>query len=232
VDDATFGERLQERVDYRFADRNLLREALTHKSYSNEQASGTAPHNERLEFLGDAVLDLAISDQTFRAFPELPEGEMTRVRAEVVSEASLARVGRALDLGVELRMGRGEARSGGRDKDSLLADACEALLGAIFLDGGFEAARAVVARLFADAVGEAVRRKVGVDHKTRLQELLQARFGRPPHYRLVEAVGPDHQRSYRVEVICDNEVLGAGNGRSKKAAEQAAAREALARIGD
>jgi ribonuclease-3 len=232
VDDATFGERLQERIEYRFADRNLLREALTHKSYSNEQVSGTVPHNERLEFLGDAVLDLAISDRTFRGFPDLPEGEMTRVRAEVVSEASLARVGRDLDLGAELRLGRGETRSGGRDKDSLLADACEALLGAIFLDGGFEAAQTVVERLFAEAVGEAVRRKVGVDHKTRLQELLQARFGRPPRYRLVEAAGPDHQRRYRVEVSCGNEVLGTGSGRSKKIAEQAAAREALARIGD
>ena len=222
---------LQQRIGYRFINPALLQEALTHKSFSNEQAEGTAPHSERLEFLGDAVLDLAISTLAFGNFPTFAEGELTRVRAEVVSEVSLARLARSLELGTLLQLGRGEARSGGRDKDSLLADACEALLGAVFLDGGFAAASAMVERLLGAALEQAARSKVGVDHKTRLQELLQSRLGRPPHYRLVETSGPDHERSYRVEVRCGEESLGCGSGRSKKAAEQEAARQALDRLG-
>ena len=222
---------LQQRIGYRFADPGLLSEALTHKSYSNEQADGLAPHSERLEFLGDAVLDLAISSLAFAAFPGFAEGELTRVRAEVVSEASLARIARALDLGAWLRLGRGEERSGGREKESLLADACEALLGAVFWDGGYPAACAVVEELFGPALADAAKSKTGADHKTRLQELLQSRFGRPPRYSLVETSGPDHQRHYRVEVHCGTDFLGTGSGRSKKAAEQEAAREALHRLG-
>lgn len=231
LEDSTGGGVLQEKIGYRFSNRDLLGEALTHKSYSNEQVAGNAPHNERLEFLGDAVLELAISERAFDAFPDFPEGELTRVRAELVSEASLARVARVLDLGAGLRLGRGEERTGGRDKPSLLADALEALLGAVFCDGGFAAARQVVGRLFGAALDAAARRKLGSDYKTRLQELLQGTRGRAPRYRLVEASGPDHQRSYRVEVLCGEEVLGAGSGRSKKAAEQAAARQALEAVG-
>ena len=231
MSDPTREEFLQETIGYRFADRGLLLEALTHKSYSNEQAEGVAPHSERLEFLGDAVLDLAISALAFNRFPDIAEGELTRVRAEVVSETGLARVARALDLGALLLLGRGEARSGGRDKDSLLADACEALLGAIFCDGGYAAASTVVEHLFGTVLAEAARSKTGVDHKTRLQELLQNRYGRPPRYHLLDTSGPDHQRTYRVEVRCGDASLGCGSGRSKKAAEQEAAREALDRLG-
>lgn len=220
-------DRLQQRIGYRFAESDRLQEALTHKSFSNEQATGTAPHSERLEFLGDAVLDLAISAQAFALYPDFAEGDLTRVRAEVVSEGSLAHLARGLDLGDLLLLGRGEERSGGREKASLLADALEALLGAVFLDGGFAAASEVVAGLFGPALRQAARRKAGVDYKTRLQELLQSRFGRPPAYRLLEASGPDHERSYRVEVRCGEEILGTGSGRSKKSAEQAAARQAL-----
>ena len=225
------GEPLETTIGYHFGDRTLLREALTHKSYSNEQAEGTAPHSERLEFLGDAVLDLAVSDLAFSRFPDLAEGELTRLRAELVSEAGLARVARTLALGEHLLLGRGEARSGGRDKDSLLADALEALFGAVFRDGGFVAAGKVIGRLFAAELERAAKHKAGVDYKTRLQELLQARFGRPPNYRLLEVAGPDHQRSYRVEVCCGEDSLGCGCGRSKKAAEQEAAREALEQFG-
>jgi ribonuclease-3 len=230
VADQAKGEVLQQTIGYHFVDAELLRAALTHKSYSNEQPGGSIPHSERLEFLGDAVLDLAVSARAFRSFPEFAEGELTRVRAEIVSEANLARVARKLRLGAELYLGRGEERSGGRDKDSLLADACEALLGAVFCDGGFLAAHEVVERLFGHDLDCAARCKEGGDYKTRLQELLQGRGGAPPLYRLTETLGPDHQRTYQVEVHCGDEPLGCGSGRSKKAAEQAAAREALDRL--
>jgi ribonuclease-3 len=223
---------LEKKIDFRFADGGLLREALTHKSYSNEHPEETAPFNERLEFLGDAVLDLVVSDTVFRSFPELAEGELTRIRAEVVSEKSLAAIGRSLELGECLRLGRGEQRSGGRDKDSLLADALEALLGAVFCDGGLESVRPIVDRLFSEAIAFSARHKVGVDHKTRLQEVLQARHGRTPSYELVRAEGPDHQRLYTVAVHFGGESIGQGTGRTKKKAEQAAACEALRRLGE
>lgn len=224
-------ESLEERIGYRFADAALLRESLTHKSFSNEQPGGSVPHNERLEFLGDAVLDLVVGHAVFEAFPSLAEGELTRVRAEVVSEKGLAAIGRQLELGPCLCLGRGEERSGGRDKDSLVADALEALMGAIFCDGGFEEARAVIGALCAGPIERSVRRKAGVDHKTRLQELLQARHGAPPVYVLTESEGPDHRRTYTVEVRFAGETIGCGQGRTKKAAEQKAAGEALKKLG-
>lgn len=223
-------EMLEERLGYRFRDHEMRRTALTHKSFSNEQSGLPVSHNERLEFLGDAVLDLAVSCRIFRDFPALPEGELTRIRAEVVSEKGLAAIARQLDLGACLLLGRGEARSGGREKDSLLANALEALLGAIFCDGGFEDVQPVVDRLFGAAIGCSVRHKSGIDHKTRLQEMLQAQYGRGPSYLLVLAEGPDHQRRYTVEVRFDGEAVGTGQGRTKKAAEQEAAREALQRL--
>jgi ribonuclease-3 len=227
----TCEESLEGKIGYRFNDTVLLRGSLTHKSFSNEQPGRDVSHNERLEFLGDAVLDLVVSHLIFRAFTALAEGELTRIRAEVVSEKSLAAIGRQLDLGNCLELGRGEERSGGRNKASLVADALEALLGAVFCDGGFESARLVIETLFAGPIERAVREKDGVDHKTRLQELLQARQGQPPAYVLTLAEGPDHQRSYTVEVRFDGKTVGCGRGRTKKAAEQEAAREALARLG-
>jgi ribonuclease-3 len=224
-------EALQRRIDYRFSRPALLRESLTHKSFSNEHPDEPAPHNERLEFLGDAVLDLVVSRRIFNDFPTLPEGELTRIRAEVVSEKGLAAVARDLELGSCLMLGRGEERSGGRDKESLVADALEALLGAIFCDGGFDRAGSVIEALFASAVASSASRKTGIDHKTRLQELLQARHGQPPTYVLTRTEGPDHQRLYTVEVCLADRPIGVGQGRNKKAAEQAAASEALARMG-
>ncbi len=223
-------ENLQQRIGHVFAAPELLRESLTHRSFSNEQPL-QLPHNERLEFLGDAVLDLVISHLLFRELLSNAEGELTRIRAEVVSERSLARIGRHLDLGECLLLGRGEERSGGRDKDSLLADALEALLGAVFCDAGFERARDVTERLFAEAIGSAVERKAGLDFKTRLQELLQGRFGRPPEYFLARSEGPDHQRLHTVEVRFDGRTIGSGRSRTKKGAEQEAAREALEHLG-
>jgi ribonuclease-3 len=225
-------EFLQEKIGHSFGYPGLLQESLTHRSFSNEQPCRDFPHNERLEFLGDAVLDLVISHLVFRSFPRLPEGELTRIRAEVVSEKALAVLARSLELGHFLRLGRGEERSGGRDKDSLLADTFEAVLGAVFLDGGFEAARGVIERLFADSVAQSARRKVGVDHKTRLQEILQARYGKTPEYVLLHAEGPDHERIYLVEARFGGKAIGSGRGRTKKKAEQEAARQALAGLGD
>jgi ribonuclease III len=224
--------RLQQRIGYHFMDRSHLRQALTHKSFSNEQPSGhAAAHNERLEFLGDAVLDLVISHILFYSFPLLPEGEMTRLRAEVVSERSLADIGREIALGDCLQLGRGEELTGGREKDSLIADALEALLGAVYCDGGWAGVHQVAEALFARAIEDSVRRKNGLDYKTRLQEVLQARYGKPPEYVLMGMAGPDHRRVYTMEVRFDDETIGGGSGRTKKAAEQEAARQALERLG-
>lgn len=225
-------EALQARIGYHFSNPALLRESLTHKSFSNEQHPGeSVPHNERLEFLGDAVLDLVVSHGIFRNFPALPEGELTRIRAEVVSEKGLAAIARELSLGSCLLLGRGEERSGGREKESLVADGLEALLGAVFCDSGFDRVCSVIEALFGSAVALSASRKAGIDHKTRLQELLQARHGHPPVYVLTRTEGPDHQRLYTVEVRLDNRTIGMGQGRNKKGAEQAAACEALARMG-
>ncbi len=217
---------LEENLGYRFTDRFRLVEALTHRSYANEAATASAIDNERLEFLGDAVLSLVVSACLLRHFPDAAEGSLTHHRADLVNATSLAALGRSLHLGDYLRLGRGEERSGGSDKDNLLADALEAVLGAIFLDGGYHSAAAVVERLF----GAALHVSIGAgeaDAKTRLQEFLQARQQTRPAYRLVAASGPDHQRSYEVEVLVNGRVLGTGTGGSKKRAEQIAAGEAL-----
>ena len=218
---------LCQKLEHRFARADLLREAMTHKSYSNEQAGADMPFSERLEFLGDAVLDLAVSEHIFTRYTHLPEGEMTRVRAEVVREKGLASVGRKLDVGGCLLLGKGEERSGGRQKDSLIADAFEALMGAVFTDGGYAVVKTIVDRLFTDVIATSVKCKVGVDHKTRLQVLLQGRYNRTPDYHLVRAEGPDHERLYTVEVRFDDQTIGVGSGRTKKAAEQEAALQAL-----
>jgi ribonuclease III len=220
---------LCERIGYHFHSFALLRQALTHKSYSNEQAV-ELQHNERLEFLGDAALGLAVGLALYRSYPLLPEGELTRIRSEVVSERALAMIGADLDIGGCLLLGRGEERSGGRHKASLLADALEALLGAIFCDGGLVEVQRVVELLLGPAMVRSAERKFGLDHKTRLQEVLQGRNGCPPEYTLLLMEGPDHQRFYTVEVRCAGEIVGRGRGRTKKAAEQEAAGEALARL--
>lgn len=217
---------LERAIDYRFGDHKLLLQALTHKSYSNESPVG-APHNERLEFLGDAVLDLVISQDLFNRYPELPEGELTRIRAETVSEKSLSRLARSLELGPLLRLGRGESKSGGADKDSLLADGLEALLGAVFYEGGYPAAEAVILPLFGRQLERAAHRAEGSDYKTRLQELFQSRYGHPPEYVMTRIEGPDHQRVYTVEVRQQGRSIGRGQARTKKGAEQAAAEQAL-----
>ena len=223
-------ESLQEHLGYRFNDETLLQQALTHKSYSNENADDSIACNERLEFLGDAVLDLAISQQTFEGYPTLQEGELTRIRAELVSEKNLSTLASHLEVGPCLSLGRGERRSGGEQKSSLLADSIEALLGAIFCDSDYETVRAVIAGLFDDSIVRAARKEYDLDYKTNLQELCQKKFHNPPEYRLLNATGPDHQKLYEIEVLLTGEPLGRGTGRSKKAAEQQAAQVALDRL--
>ena len=220
---------LQQALNYRFADFNLLGTALCHRSFANECSELELVDNERFEFLGDAVLDLVIAQYLVRNYGGEREGELTRVRAEVVAEPSLALIARELSLGECLLLGRGELRSGGRSKTSLLADALEALIGAIFIEAGYERAAEVILPLFEPLVQRAFD-NAGSDFKTRLQEYLQASKCPLPVYRLVEESGPDHQPNYQVEVAVDGEVRGAGCGRTKKKAEQAAARAALAEL--
>ena len=222
-------ERLQQRLGYRFARPELLDRALTHRSYANEL--GLEENYERLEFLGDAVLGLATAERLFDERPRRREGELTRSKGHLVSARVLARLAESLELGAVLRLGAGEERSGGRAKGSLLADALEAVLGAVFRDGGYDATCRVVAGLLdrapAPAGGIEAR-----DAKTRLQELAQARGESRPTYHEVDASGPDHQKRFTVECRLDDAVLGVGEGRTKKQAEQRAARAALARLGE
>jgi ribonuclease-3 len=221
-------QELEESLGYSFADCALLAEAMTHRSYANEHPA-ELPDNERLEFLGDAVLDLVISQHLMSALPQSAEGELTRIRAEVVALPSLERLARSLGLGRALLLGRGEERSGGRNKASMLADALEALFGAIFTDAGYDRARAVILPLFVPLVQQAAAEE-SQDYKSRLQEVLQAAQRGLPVYELVEAAGPAHERTYRVEAIIDGRLYGSGEGPTKKGAEQAAARAALASL--
>ncbi len=223
---------LQTALGYRFQDQARLDEALTHKSYVNEQKGVACRDNERLEFLGDAVLSLVISEYLAVTLPDSTEGALSKLKAQLVSESSLERVARGLRLGGYLRLGRGEELSDGREKSSLLADAVEAILAAVYLDGGFEASRRVTLHIFAAEVRQIVVRvhQAGAeDFKTQLQEWCQKRYDILPHYATIRESGPDHDKRFEVEVTVCGEVVGAGSGRSKKEAEQQAAKQALER---
>jgi len=200
--------------------------ALTHKSFVNEHKDEGAD-NERLEFLGDAVVDLVVSHRLMERFPDADEGELSKLRALLVNEDSLARVARQLGLGDLLRMGRGEEMTGGRDKSSVLADALEAVLGAVYLSAGLSGSLSVVDRLFGELLEGVAQGKSGEDWKTRLQELVQTRSRQSPRYRVVSERGPDHSKTFEVEVTVGSELFARARGRSKKEAEQAAARETL-----
>ena len=219
-------DELEKTIGYAFTNRQLLLQALTHKSFSNEQAEFIL-HNERLEFLGDAVLELAISDWVFCHYPDIPEGGLTRIRAEVVSEKGLSEIARQLKIGTGLRLGKGEQKSGGNDKSSLLADALEALLGAIYRDGGFTAASQMIDSIFHAVIEKSALLRYGSDYKTCLQERLQAQHGSLPEYLLAQVSGPDHERVFSMEVHFSGKLLGKGSGSSKKNAEQKAAAAAL-----
>ncbi len=218
-------EALQRNLEYFFKDIQLLIQALTHRSYTNEQTRMKLKDNERLEFLGDAVLSLTLTDLLLKKYPVAPEGHLSRLRSELVNEKTLARVAEGLDLGGCLRIGKGEERTGGRMKPSLLADTLEALLGAVYLDGGYEAARVLIERLFSPRLQD---RGISFhDYKTLLQEYCQGRLKCTPDYRVCGEEGPDHRKTFFIEVRIDGRVVARGRGRTKKAAEQEAAQQAL-----
>lgn len=201
----------------------LLTRALAHRSWCAEQPSEES--NERLEFLGDSVLGLVITDHLFRTYPDLPEGELAKVRASVVNSAALAEVAEELGLGYDILLGKGEDQSGGREKPSILADAMEAVIGAVYIDDGWKAAEELVMGLLASRIEEAAEGPGGQDYKTRLQELFARHFDSLPRYQ-VEDEGPDHAKFFRASVHLGGNEQGRGEGRSKKQAEQAAARQA------
>jgi ribonuclease-3 len=219
---------LQRAIDYRFRDRGLLEHAMTHTSRAHEDVSGGVTDNESLEFLGDAVLGFVIADLLFHEFPEFNEGQKSKIKASLVSTSTLARQADQLALGDHLLLGKGEEKTGGRRKQALLADGYEALIAAIYLDGGVEQAKAFIEREFGPHVAE-IRRGglVGRDFKSALQEYLQSRDEPLPEYRLTDTVGPDHRKLFHVAVAVRGELLAEGTGPSKKEAEQEAARRAL-----
>lgn len=220
---------LEAMLGHAFRDRGLLEQALRHASWCNEHPAERLDDNERLEFLGDAVLDLVVGHKLMTRYPQLREGELSVTRAQVVSEAGLSEVAAQLGLGVWLMLGKGEEKSGGRAKPSILADAFEAILAAVYLDGGFDAAGGIVERLLAPRI-ETVEFKGFYDFKTRLQETSQARLKATPTYRVVQEIGPDHDKRFVVAVTIGNDEWARAVGKSKKEAEQMAAAEANFRL--
>lgn len=221
---------LEARLGYSFADRELLERALTHTSFVNETGEAKLGSNERLEFLGDAVLELVVAERLYRDRPDLPEGALTAMRAALVRLETLGRLGAALAIGRFVRLGRGEEATGGRGRATIGGRALEALFGAVYLDGGLEAARAVALRLIDPEIERLAENRLK-DDKSRLQEMAQGEMGLTPTYRTVAAVGPDHAKEFTVEVVLGETVVGSGNGRTKQFAAQAAAQAALSAIG-
>ncbi len=219
---------LEEKIGYTFRDRTLLENALTHSSYANEHREKGMPSNERLEFLGDSILGLVVADHLYRNRPDLPEGDLTRIRAALVCEGSLVEVAKSLDLGSYLKLGRGEESGGGRKRPSIQADAVEAMLAAVYLDGGIGQAR----KLIHDLILNQEREKIanGRDFKTTLQELIQRESGQVLSYRLTGESGPDHAKIFCMDVLLNGKPIGSGEGRSKKEAEQAAAKAAVCKL--
>lgn len=215
---------LEERIGYCFHDKKLLKQALTHSSFTNEQKINKTEDYERLEFLGDAVLEMISSQFLFHTYPKLSEGELTKLRASMVCEPALAFCARDLELGQFIRLGKGEELSGGRERESITSDVMEAVIGAIFLDGGTERAREFILRFI---LSDLENKQLFYDSKSNLQELMQGTLKKEFHYELLEESGPEHSKSFVVEVIMEGKSLGRGLGRTKKAAEQQAAYEAL-----
>jgi ribonuclease-3 len=227
-------EPLERRINYRFKDRGMLEHALTHRSRVHEDASGGVFDNESMEFLGDSVLGFVIAAMLFREFPQHNEGQKSKLKASLVSAASLARLGEQLDLGEFLILGRGEEKTGGRRKHAIIADCYEALIAAIYLDGGIEPAQRFIEKEFASLIQEAKRTGAAAsfteDWKSALQEYLQSGGRGLPVYRLAGELGPDHRKSFVVEIVVDGDVVATAEGRSKKEAAQAAAKAALERL--
>jgi ribonuclease-3 len=217
---------LQDRIKFKFSDIKLLNKALTHRSYANEN-SETLKHNERLEFLGDSVLDILVSDYLVHEYSEFAEGTLSKIRAAVVNETCLAKLAKNIKLGNYLLLGRGEDLSGGREKASILADTFEALAGAVFCDGRFDAASNIFLPLLIEEITKTAQSWSFRDFKSDLQEYTQNKLVCIPSYKVVREIGPDHAKNFEVVVIIKNEVEGKGFGRSKKEAEQAAAKMAI-----
>ena len=216
---------LEEKLGYTFQDRKLLEGALYHSSYANENRGRGIASNERLEFLGDAVLGMVVADHLYRAHPDMPEGELTRTRAALVCEGSLVKVARELSLGDYLKLGKGESAGGGRRRPSIQADAVEAIIAAIYLDGGIGSARKMIQRfILSRNPGDVTENQ---DYKTALQELVQKESGQELSYHLVGESGPDHDKRFAIQVTLNGKVIGHGEGRSKKEGEQMAAQEAI-----
>ncbi|WP_304084603.1 ribonuclease III [Peptostreptococcus stomatis] len=219
----------EEKIGYEFKDKTYIQTALTHSSFANEHKEFN--YNERLEFLGDSVLGLVVSDYLFRARNDLPEGKLTRLRANVVCEESLSAVARKINLGDHLFLGKGEKASGGSDRDSILADATEAVIAAIYLDGGFDQARDFILSNLRDTIAKNIDGNIFRDYKTILQEIIQGNNGKIS-YKLVGESGPDHNKEFEMQVKCGQETIGIGKGKNKKEAEKEAARDALVKMGE
>ena len=223
-------QELEKKLNYTFRDPALLSEALSHSSYANEHRSARLNSNERLEFLGDSVLGFVTAEYLFARHPDLPEGDLTRIRAALVCEQSLYEVARQLDLGRYLKLGRGEESGGGRERTSILADATEAVFAAVYLDGGIQAASRLIHRVLLDGAKEEAVEERRRDFKTALQELVQRQADQVLTYRMVGEQGPDHAKVFMAEVLLNGTAIGSGSGHSKKEAEQSAARAALQKL--
>lgn len=221
---------LQKVLEVTLGNPGLLEQALVHSSYINEDPSFNLSHNERLEFLGDAVLDCIVAEKLYQDFPDLNEGKMTKLRAALVRRDTLADIARSINLGGYLLMGKGEEAGGGRDKSPNLAGALEAVIAAVYLDRGLADTARLVTRLLGDVWVKVIEQGIGADYKSRLQEVVQARFQLTPSYRLIAETGPDHAKSFTVEVAAGSRILGNGTGKSKKLAETEAARGALEQL--
>jgi len=219
----------QNRIGYRFNDETLLDKAFTHSSYTKEKRGRAGDDNERLEFLGDAFFNAIIGEELFRKAEHLEEGQLTKFRARLVCEKSLAYHGRQIEIGKHVSLGKGEEFIGGRNRDAMIADTLEAVIGAVFLDGGYEAAKGVVLRIFENRIGDAINGKLDNDYKTELQEALQAKGETKIAYTVEREEGPEHDKTFHVNLFCNGTLTGKGRGKSKKEAEQNAAKEALER---
>ena len=222
-------EKLEARLGYTFRDRKLLENALMHSSYANERRAAGCGSNERLEFLGDSVLGMVTAEKLYKLFPDLPEGKLSRMRAELVCEQSLHAVALGLQLGSYLLLGKGEEHTGGRERPSILADAVEAIIAAMYLDGGLEVARSFILTKVLAGLDAGVMHHV-IDYKTELQERVQRKADQHLEYRLTGESGPDHDKRFTMSVLLNGSDIGSGTGRSKKEAEQAAAKAALEKL--
>lgn len=224
---------LEENLGYKFKNIELLKTAVTHSSYANENKMKITENNERLEFLGDAILNLIVSHYLYKKYQDYPEGELTKIRATVVCESSLAFAARKINLGKYLLIGKGEETTGGRERDSILADASEALTGAIYIDSDFDTASKLLLKNFEEDIVYAVAKgDLFIDYKTELQEKFQRKKKSKIEYRVLKEVGPDHNKIFYMDVVVNDKTIGKGSGRNKKEAEQMAAKEALLIMGD